>query len=274
MRIGGGGAVKVQGLVAVVMVTAWCMLAAVGPAGAQPQAPQPEPRQAKKALEQVQARFQISLMEGVLERAVENAARVMNIQLQPTMPEFFVWGSAARARGFRLEGYGMFFDVEVPMVRQSIAWSFRVFGPPDEALKSLRDHVRSVTNVKEREQLERALRQIEIQFPARPGGAPGTGGGAKAVQAPAVDPNEAYTNAVTGAIVDSMLDYSGPLQIGPDEWLTVAARDYEGQRGMAPDAPYDLVTIVMRLKGSDIQAFRAGRLTRDEARKRVELREF
>ena len=79
---------------------------------------------------------------------------------------------------------------------------------------------------------------------------------------------------MTTAIVDSMLDYGGPLQIGGDEWLTVAARDYEGQRSLAPDAPYDLVTIVMRIKGSDLQAFRAGRLTREEARKRVEQREF
>jgi len=31
---------------------------------------------------------------------------------------------------------------------------------------------------------------------------------------------------------------------------------------------------VMRVKGSDLQAFRAGRLSREEARKRVELREF
>jgi hypothetical protein len=30
----------------------------------------------------------------------------------------------------------------------------------------------------------------------------------------------------------------------------------------------------MRINGSDLQAFRAGRLTRDEARKRVEVKEF
>ena len=33
---------------------------------------------------------------------------------------------AARARGFRLDGYGVFFDVEVPALRRSVAWSFRV----------------------------------------------------------------------------------------------------------------------------------------------------
>ena len=87
-------------------------------------------------------------MEGVLEKAVENAARVLNVQLRPMMPEMFLLGStAARARGFRLEGYGVFFDVEVPEVRQSLAWSLQVIGPPDEALKSLREHVQTITNV-------------------------------------------------------------------------------------------------------------------------------
>jgi hypothetical protein len=264
--------VRVQRLVVSVVAAAACLLALAAPARSQAQ---PQPRPDKKAAEQAHARFQVSLMEGVLEKAVENAARVLNVQLRPTMPEMFLWGSAgARARGFRLEGYGVFFDVEVPTVRP-FAWSLQVMGPPDEALKSLRDHVQSITNVKEREQLERALRQIEIQFPA--GGAnPAVTpvAGSKPRQEPPVDPNDAYTNAVTTAIVDSMLDYGGPLQLAGDEWLTVAARDYEGQRGLAPDAPYDLVTIVMRIKGSDLQAFRAGRLTREEARKRVELKEF
>ena len=263
---------RVQELVVVSVATSVCLLALAGPARSQPQV---QPRSEKLALAQAQARFQVSVMEGVLERSVENAARVLNIQLRPTMPELFVWGSAARARGFRLEGYGVFFDVEVPMVRQSFAWSLQAIGRPDDALKALRDHVRTISDARQRDDLDRALRQIEIQFPAS-GAAQRTGSaaGAKVPQAAPVDPNAAYTAAVTTAIVDSMLDHSGPLDIGGDEWLTVAARDYEGQRGVAPDAPYEVVTVVMRVKGSDLQAFRAGRLSREEARKRVELREF
>jgi hypothetical protein len=72
-----------------------------------------------------------------------------------------------------------------------------------------------------------------------------------------------------------MLDYSGPIGVGPDEWLTVAARDNEHRDRLMPgDASYDLMTIVLRVKGSDLASFRADRLTRDEARKRVEVREF
>jgi hypothetical protein len=277
--------VTVQRFVGSVSIIAMCVLAWAVPARSQSEA-QPRAQAQTQAQPQAQtplraaqttaalarAKYQVSVMEGVLERAVENAARVLNVQLQPAMPEMFVWGSAARARGFWLEGYGVFFDVEVPMIRPSMVWSLQVIGPPADALKSLREHVQTIANPQEREQLDRALRQIEIQFPAR--GPNAATADAKTAHVPAVDPNEAYTTGVTTAIVDSMLDYGTPLQIGADEWLTVAARDYEGQRGLAPDAPYDLVTVVMRIKGSDLQAFRAGRLTRDEARKRVEQREF
>jgi hypothetical protein len=62
------------------------------------------------------------------------------------------------------------------------------------------------------------------------------------------------------------------MGIGADEWLTVAARDAEGP--LNPSEPYDAVTIVLRIKGSDLAAFRAERLTREEARKRVEVREI
>jgi hypothetical protein len=266
--------VKVQRFVVSMAVAAGCLL--VLPVLARPQSqPRPTQRtreQTQARVEQAQARFQISVMEGVLERAVENAARVLNLQMQSNVPALLWWGSAARARGFRLEGYGVFFDVDVPNGPQSQTWLLQVLEPPESALKSLREHVRSLTNSKEREQLDLALRQIEVQFPARVG--LGQADRGKPQQEPSASPDEIYTNAVTAALVDSMLDYSGPLQIAPDEWLTIAAGDYEGRRAIEPGAPYELVTIVMRINGSDLQAFRAGRLTRDEARKRVEVKEF
>jgi hypothetical protein len=232
-------------------------------------------RPIQQVTEQAQARYQITVMEAVLERAVENAARVMNSQVQPLAPNLMMFGSVARARGFRLDGYGVFFDVEVPMVRQSLAWSFRITGPPAEAIESLRQHVRSLPNSPERQQLDLALRQIEVQFPARQAAESRQGDAGVAAQViQPIDPSEAYTNAVTAALMDAMLDYSGPLKVNPDEWLAVAARDYEGQRGLDADVPYDLLTIVLRIKGSDLTAFRTARLTRDEARKRIEVKEF
>jgi hypothetical protein len=83
-----------------------------------------------------------------------------------------------------------------------------------------------------------------------------------------------YEDEVIGSLVDAMLDYSAPIGVGADEWLTVAARDNEHRDRLMPGDAYDLMTIVLRIKGSDLAAFRADRLTRDEARKRVEVREF
>ncbi len=41
-----------------------------------------------------------------------------------------VIAGAARAKGFLLDGYGVFFDVDVPAMRRSVAWSFRQLGRP------------------------------------------------------------------------------------------------------------------------------------------------
>ena len=69
-----------------------------------------------------------------------------------------------------------------------------------------------------------------------------------------------------------MLDNSKTLELRPEEWLTVAARGSEA--GLLPHEIYQLTTTVLRVKGSDLADFLAGRLTKDEARLRVEVRQF
>jgi hypothetical protein len=86
------------------------------------------------------------------------------------------------------------------------------------------------------------------------------------------DPNELYTDAVKNALIDAMLKYSGFLKIGADEWLTVAARDSEGPP--IPGQIDEASTIIIRIKGSDLAAFQANRLTRDEVLKKVQVKEF
>jgi hypothetical protein len=82
-----------------------------------------------------------------------------------------------------------------------------------------------------------------------------------------------YTSEVKAALIDAMLDHSQALGIGPDEWLTVAARDSESS-GIGRDDSYDAMTILLRIKGSDLMALHGGRISRDEARKRVEAKEY
>jgi hypothetical protein len=73
--------------------------------------------------------------------------------------------------------------------------------------------------------------------------------------------------------VDAMLESSGSMNIGPDEWLTVAARDNVPEDPLVPGDATDLNTVIFKVKGSDLADFRAGRITLDEARKRVEAKE-
>ena len=72
-----------------------------------------------------------------------------------------------------------------------------------------------------------------------------------------------------------MIDYSTPMTIGADQWLTVAARDDEGRNALAPQDPLEeVVTMIYRIKGSDLQEYRQGRIDRDEVRKRVQVTQF
>jgi hypothetical protein len=67
------------------------------------------------------------------------------------------------------------------------------------------------------------------------------------------DPNVLYSEAVKGALVDAMLDHSLQMNLGPEEWLTVAARASDGP--MPPAGLSDLITIVLRVKGSDLSVY-------------------
>jgi hypothetical protein len=87
------------------------------------------------------------------------------------------------------------------------------------------------------------------------------------------DPGAVYTTRVKDALVDAMIEYGAPLPLAPTEWLTVAARD-QGVSRLQPGDPYEASTILVRIKGADLAAFRAGQIDRGETRRRVELKEY
>ena len=266
--------------------------------GNQPQAE----RQTSQRDQQVQARYNIVVMEGVLERAVQHGADQLRRQVRRVMPDMLLISGSAEARGFRLEGYGVFFDVEVPMMRQSMAWSLKNIMDENgvaaaEALRQIRTAIERLTpDAREKAALMQAIKRLEVQVAPLPalGGGPAvqtaqrgqvtsmeaTPAQASVAQPPGEDikliedPSAAYEKEIISALIDAMLDHSGPIRVGPDEWLTVAARDNEHRDRLVPGDSYDLLTIVLRVKGSDLAAFRADRITREEARKRVEVREF
>jgi len=288
-----------------VTVVALVAIAAVGRVSAQAARPD-----VSRQDEQVQARYNIFVMEGVLERAVKHGADQLRRQVRKVMPDMLLLSGEAQARGFRLDGYGVFFDVSVPLMRQSVAWSLRTMihdntAAAGAALQQLKAAIERMTpDAGEKATLLQAIKRLEIQVgprgpivegPAvqtaqrsREPGSPEPGSVASLEagsptpsprptdeeMALLEDPNGAYEREVINALKDAMLNHSGSIRIGPDEWLTIAAHDNEHRNRLMSGEAYDLMTIVLRVKGTDLAAFRADRITLEEARKRVQVSEF
>src|SRR5689334_12120871 len=113
-------------------------------------------------------RYQIGQMERVLEGAVEHGVTIMRDRLQALTqtPADMLVSDNAHARGFRLEGYGVFFDVIVPTFDATLTWTLRTLDQNDlglqSALRTLQTHVRTAGDPS----LEQALRRIELQMPS------------------------------------------------------------------------------------------------------------
>lgn len=291
-------------------MSAWVVLSALVvaiPAAAQDAA-------TAKPVNMSDMRHHIYVMEGALARAVDYGAKNLNREILAVMPGVFILAGEAQARGVYLEGYGVYFDVQVPMMRQSMMWSLRTMLDQDNtaaqmAISDMRKIGQSITDPSARAAFERSLKQLETQAtpntPYARTGTPSTAsnpavspgviipdsaaGGVGAATAAGVasprgaagdkawmqDPNRAYTEAVTRALVDAIIDYSTPMALDPDRWLTVAARDNEGRDTLAPQDPLEeVVTMIYRIKGADLLEYRAGKISRDEARKRVQVSQF
>jgi hypothetical protein len=248
--------------------------------------------------EQVRGRQKISLMESVLESAVANGADNLMRAVRVVMPpDAMMLTGAPSARGFRLEGYGLFFDVEVPAFRPTMAWTLRQLVDANglgaaAAVNQLKAYIETVQDPRQRAALDRALRRLELQVgpvgPVQQDAAARPGATTVSTQAstlpepaqpqvdPAViqDPNASYTREVSVAIIDAMIENSGSLPVGENEWLTVAARDNIRPDRLVPGDTSNISSIVFRIKGSDLAAFRAGRMTLEDARTHVEVKQF
>src|SRR5262249_27784576 len=85
------------------------------------------------AREAAEERLQIGQMERVLEGAVEHGVTITRDRLQAITqtPADMLVSDNAHARGFRLEGYGVFFDVVVPSFDATLTWSLRTLDQND-----------------------------------------------------------------------------------------------------------------------------------------------
>src|SRR5262245_21350776 len=285
-------------------------VAMAAPAGAQ--------RHARPVAGARQTHYQIGVMERVLENAVEHGATLVRDRLQaiaPDAPAQLLILDNPRVRGFRLDGYGVFFDVEVPSLNGTLTWSLRTLDQNDLGLQSALNVLKTrldPADVDHQQALKRLELQVGLQTPQvapvqasprvprlpNPRRATGSAAsvadpqvGATALASPASpaaqedrtaapledrileNPNEAYREEVVQALADAMLDHSGALGIAGEEWLTIAARGIQDQPRLGPP-DNDAQTVMIRLRGADLVAYRANQISRDEVIKRMERRVF
>lgn len=245
--------------------------------------------------ETIRARQKISLIEGLFERAVQNGADNFSRQIQaaaPTADGMAMLMGAPQVRGFRLEPGGVFFDVLMPSLQLSMVWPLRYNQGGDPAaaaaLTELRTELGRVSDPQVRNELTQRVRQLEMQMAAgasrrRVSGATPVASvqaSTTAATPPASpdlgildDPAEAWRREVRNTLIDAMIENTGGVTIGADEYIVVAARGVLSSDRLVTD-PGDARTMELRLKGSDLSAARAGTITLEEARKRVIFREY
>jgi hypothetical protein len=184
-----------------------------------------------------QRRNAIYIMEGVLEAAVRVGAQHTVSEIQRVEPGLVMFSSSpVKAQGTHLEEYGVFFQVEIPSVIPSVA-----------SLLAQRERTRPPG-----------------ASPAQPTALAGS------PQEAVLNPDAHYVESVKQQLINAMLRQSNAMELRPDEWLTVAARD-------ASEVPGQLAepnTMILRIKGSDLAEYRADRISIEEARRRVKVSGF
>jgi len=248
--------------------------------------------------ETIRARQRIALIEGMLERAVQNGVDNFSRQIQALAPNadgMAMLMGAPQVRGFRLEpnSTSVFFDVLMPSLQLSMVWPLRYSQGADPAalskLSELRNELERLTDPQMRLELTQQVREIEMQLAGPPQASRRRGSATTVanVQAPASgaapaipakdlaildDPAEAWRREVRSTLIDAMIENIG-LNIGPDDYIVIAARGVLSSDRLVADAG-DARTLEFRLKGSDLAAYRAQSITLEEARKRVSIREY
>ena len=165
-------------------------------------------------------RDDIRTLETVLTMAVKSGADKLALQMRATEPGSLFIIDTGRTRGFDLQGYGVFFDVDVPMMKQSVLYVARQLNQQDMRAQ-LQNNIANLPDSPLRDFAIRELRRMDQQGMRQSGVAsptqiaqPGvvTGQVADATAAPEADPNELYTQAVKTSLIDAMLKYSVGLK--------------------------------------------------------------
>jgi hypothetical protein len=143
------------------------LLAAVGQAQV-PAPPPAAPPAVTRQMDRADLRRHIYTMEGALARAVAFGAQRLNREIRNVMPEVMALSGEPQARGVYLDGYGIYFDVSVPVLNQLMAWStMRMLGPNEDviaALTKLKSYVELEKNPATKASLQGMISRLELQL--------------------------------------------------------------------------------------------------------------
>ena len=187
-------------------------------------------------------RESIFVMEGVFVQHVVLAANATQREIQNMQPglrlDMFSPIPPA-ARGNYLEDYGVFFHVQIPNYYPSVVQII--------------------------EEIAKNRQQRPPTDPATPASLE-----SRAARANMIDHDAYYVTAVREYLISAMLEQSKSLNLRPNEWLTVSARGDDG----GPSQLAQPSIMQLRIKGSDLLEYLAGRITKDEVKKRVAVKGF
>jgi hypothetical protein len=219
-------------------------------------------------------RKQVVLMEGLLARAGTVAADTIARRLQEVQPGLTAFIGPSRARGFIVADYGIFFHVEVPALSGTVTWTQMLMQRElliGNALTNLKRALAEMPDGPSRQEAQQAMAILTRQagpIKANANAEVAAANVASTAGDALWDPNEDYKQEVKRELIDAILNHSLPLNVGPDQWLEVGAHMMDtpqSQRG---------VTLMIRVKGSDLAIFAADPTRREEIRNKVEVRAF
>ena len=209
--------------------------------GAQaPNEPAVSPRAELTEGELRRRRDAIYLMEGLLVNTVKLAATRAQSEIKEAVPDLSVTVFSAippQANGFHLDDYGVVFNVLIPTYEPS------------------------VVNI-----ISMMPRRSESN--AQPTAANRLSSGELLLNPDAMD--SIYVKAVRDGLIDAMLKFGQSLDLRPSERMAIVARGAYG----GPGPVYEPSVLVLHVKGSDLNEFLAGRLTREDVEKRVQMRPY
>jgi hypothetical protein len=199
---------------------------------------------------------QVQTFEATLQIAVKHGADVLAQKLAAELgPGMQLTSDDPEAKGFTLptpEG-GYFFVVVIPGLRGIFPYVLREY--PRQGPRPVNTQPPSV-----------ASQGVPNADPMTVSPAIQ---GAATVSSPTADVE--YSKAVANALIDAVIDNSGGLQLKETEWLTVAAMDGVQTPGAVNNTFGH--TLYISVKGSDLMQYRQQKISRDELRKVVNVKQ-